>query len=106
MWPSLPKIVEERYLGSAYGCVFFIQNIGLMLVPALIGYALTAANPDVAASLAQGITTAADGTKLVYYYTVHEYIFASFGVLAFILAFVLKAIDKKRGYGLDVPNMK
>lgn len=106
MWPSLPKIVEERYLGSAYGCVFFIQNIGLMLVPALIGYALTAANPDVAASLAQGITTAADGTKLVYDYTVPEYIFASFGVLAFILAFVLKAIDKKKGYGLDIPNMK
>ena len=106
MWPSLPKIVEERYLGSAYGCVFFIQNIGLMLVPALIGYALTAANPEVAASLAKGITVAADGSKLVYDYTIPELIFAGFGVLAFILAFVLKSVDKKHGYGLDIPNMK
>jgi len=106
MWPSLPKIVEDRYLGSAYGCIFFIQNIGLMLVPALIGYALTASNPEVAASLAKGITTAADGSPLIYDYTVPEYIFAGFGVLAFILAFALKAIDKKNGYGLDLPNKK
>lgn len=106
MWPSLPKIVEDRYLGSAYGCIFFIQNIGLMLVPGLIGYALTAANPEVASSLTQGITTAADGTPLVYDYTVPELIFAAFGVLAFFLAFVLKSVDKKRGYGLDMPNKK
>lgn len=106
MWPSLPKIVEDRYLGSAYGCIFFIQNIGLMLVPALIGYALTASNPEVAASLSKGITTAADGTPLIYNYTVPEFIFAGFGVLAFILAFVLKAVDKKNGYGLDLPNKK
>ncbi len=106
MWPSLPKIVEDRYLGSAYGCIFFIQNIGLMLVPGLIGYALTVANPEVAASLTQGITTAADGTPLVYDYTVPELIFSAFGVLAFFLAFVLKSVDKKRGYGLDIPNKK
>jgi hypothetical protein len=106
MWPSLPKIVEDRYLGSAYGCIFFIQNIGLMLVPGLIGYALTAANPEVAASLTKGITTAADGSPLVYDYTVPELIFSAFGVLAFFLAFVLKAVDKKRGYGLDIPNKK
>lgn len=106
MWPSLPKIVEDRYLGSAYGCIFFIQNIGLMLVPGLIGYVLTAANPEVAASLTQGITTAADGSPLVYDYTVPELVFSAFGVLAFFLAFVLKAVDKKRGYGLDMPNKK
>ncbi len=106
MWPSLPKIVEDRYLGSAYGCIFFVQNIGLMLVPGLIGYALTAANPEVAASLTQGITTAADGSPLVYDYTVPELIFAAFGVLAFFLAFVLKSVDAKRGYGLDMPNKK
>lgn len=106
MWPSLPKIVEDRYLGSAYGCIFFIQNIGLMLVPGLIGYALNVANPEVAASLAKGITTAADGTPLVYDYTVPEFIFVGFGVLAFILAFVLKSIDARKGYGLDLPNKK
>jgi MFS family permease len=106
MWPSLPKIVEDRYLGSAYGCIFFVQNIGLMLVPGLIGYALTASNPEVAASMAKGITTAADGSPLIYDYTVPEYIFASFGVLAFILAFVLKSVDRKKGYGLDLPNKR
>jgi MFS family permease len=46
MWPSLPKIVEDRYLGSAYGAIFWIQNIGLLAVPILIGWALSAANPE------------------------------------------------------------
>lgn len=37
MWPSMPKIVEDRYLGSAYGAIFWIQNMGLLGVPILIG---------------------------------------------------------------------
>ncbi len=98
MWPSLPKIVEDRYLGSAYGAIFWIQNMGLFGVPILIGWALEVSNPDVNAdTLAQGA---------VYDYTVPELIFAGFGVLAVILSFVLKIVDKKRGYGLDIPNIK
>jgi predicted MFS family arabinose efflux permease len=99
MWPSIPKIVEERLLGSAYGLIFWIQNIGLMAVPVLIGWSLTASNPGVGEAIAQG--------ELVKYnYTVPEFIFAGFGVLAMILALVLKAVDKKYGYGLELPNIE
>lgn len=100
MWPSLPKIVEDRYLGSAYGAIFWIQNIGLLIVPILIGWALSASNPGVSEQIAAGV----EGAK--YNYTVPEFIFAGFGVLAFFLAIILKRVDKKHGYGLELPNKK
>lgn len=100
MWPSIPKIVEDRYLGSAYGLVFWIQNIGLLAVPILIGWALNASNPGVSEQISAGV----EGAK--YNYTTTELIFAAFGVLAFIMSFVLKALDRKKGYGLDLPNKK
>lgn len=100
MWPSVPKIVEERYLGSAYGSIFWIQNIGLLAVPILIGWALSASNPGVSEQITAGV----EGAK--YNYTVPELIFSSFGVLAMILAVVLKRVDRKKGYGLEIPNKK
>lgn len=99
MWPSVPKIVEDRFLGSAYGLIFWIQNIGLLAVPILIGWALSAANPGVADKIAAG-------EIVKYNYTVPELIFAGFGVLAMILSLVLKAVDKNKGFGLDLPNKK
>ncbi len=100
MWPSIPKIVEDRYLGTAYGCIFWIQNIGLMAVPGLIGWSVSASNPGVAEQIAQGVA----GVK--YDYTIPELIFASFGVAAIGLSFVLKYYDRKKGYGLEIPNKK
>jgi MFS family permease len=100
MWPSIPKIVEERFLGSAYGLTFWIQNIGLLAVPILIGWALTASNPGVAEAIAAGDLSAK------YDYTVPELIFAGFGVLAMILSLVLKYVDKQKGFGLDLPNKR
>jgi uncharacterized membrane protein YjfL (UPF0719 family) len=100
MWPSIPKIVEERFLGSAYGLTFWIQNIGLLAVPILIGWALSAANPGVAEAIAAG------DLNVKYDYTVPELIFAGFGVLAMVLSVVLKMVDKKQGYGLDLPNKR
>lgn len=97
MWPSVPKIVEDRFLGSAYGLIFWIQNIGLLAVPILIGWALSAANPGVADAIAAG-------ENVKYNYTVPELIFAGFGVLAMILSLVLKSVDKNKGFGLDLPN--
>ncbi len=47
MWPSVPKIIPERQLGTAYAVIFWIQNIGLMLVPLMLGYVLNSTNPDV-----------------------------------------------------------
>jgi len=100
MWPSIPKIVEERFLGSAYGLTFWIQNIGLLAVPILIGWSLIAANPGVAEAIKGGDLTAK------YNYTVPELIFAGFGVAAMALSIILKRVDKRQGYGLDLPNKK
>jgi nitrate/nitrite transporter NarK len=84
MWPSVPKIIDEKILGSAYCLIFWVQNIGLCLVPMLIGklYDTT-----------QG-------------YVVPMAVFASFGVVAFVLSLALKVEDKKKGYGLELPNKK
>ena len=49
LWPSVPKLVENRYLGSAYSVIFWIQNIGLWAFPIIIGKALVWANPGVEA---------------------------------------------------------
>ncbi|HPE87520.1 MAG: MFS transporter [Bacteroidales bacterium] len=100
MWPSIPKIVEDRFLGSAYGLTFWIQNIGLLAVPILIGWALSASNPGVADAIAAG------NTDMKYDYTVPELIFAGFGVAAIVLSFILKRVDKRKVYGLDLPNKK
>jgi len=93
LWPSVPKLVENRYLGSAYSVIFWIQNIGLMLFPMLIGWALAITN--------KGVTN-----PLEYDYTVPMLIFSSLGVFALLLSFWLKAEDKKKGYGLELPNFK
>ena len=93
LWPSLPKLVDNKVLGSAFATVFWFQNMGLLSVPILIGWALKISNPGVVAGG-------------VYNYTVPMIIFASFGVIAVLLAFWLKAEDKKMGYGLELPNKK
>lgn len=100
MWPSVPKIVEERYLGSAYALVFFIQNIGLMFFPWLIGVVLDAVNPGVTARLEAGDATA------VYNYTIPMLVFAGLGACAVVLAFLLLRVDKSKKYGLELPNKK
>ena len=92
LWPSVPKLVDNRVLGSAYSIIFWIQNIGLMLTPILIGWALKASNPGVADGIAAGET-------VKYNYTVPMLIFACLGVVAFFLALWLKTEDKKKGYG-------
>ncbi len=100
MWPSLPKIVEDRYLGTAYGCIFWIQNIGLMIVPGVIGKALSSSNPGVAEQIAANVPGAA------YNYMVPELIFAGFGVAAIVLALFLRRVDAKHKFGLELPNKK
>ena len=198
MWPSVPKIIPEKQLGTAYALIFWIQNWGLMGVPLLIGVVLSASNPTVSQAKVvvkaaitetytqlqpqlrlndiefdkavdktttrlinqvlvntkyEGIqdTTGFAGFKndlvsvnlqavqnmssaqgkekiqqnvedacvkagyaeidkqkiaLRYDYTKANLIFMIFGFLAFFVAFMLKAEDKKKGYGLELPNMK
>ncbi|WP_059026378.1 MFS transporter [Gabonibacter massiliensis] len=100
LWPSVPKLVENRYLGSAYSVIFWIQNIGLLSFPILIGWSLKASNPGVSEQIKAGV----EGVS--YNYTVPMLIFASLGVLAFLLGLWLKAEDKKKGYGLELPNIE
>jgi hypothetical protein len=98
MWPCVPKIVEERYLGSAYALVFWIQNIGLWLIPMLIGFILKAVNPGVAERIQAGDLTAH------YNYTVPMLVFSALGLSAVFLGYVLKVVDKKKHYNLELPN--
>jgi nitrate/nitrite transporter NarK len=99
MWPSVPKIIPEKQLGTAYGMIFLIQNIGLSLVPALIGWVLN--------KYCITGTRLLDGVPVSNYnYTLPMMIFTAFGVLALIFAVLLKAEDKKKGYGLELPNIK
>jgi predicted MFS family arabinose efflux permease len=100
MWPSVPKIVEERYLGSAYALVFWIQNIGLMFFPWLIGVVIEAFNPGVTDAIQSGDVNA------VYNYTVPMLVFSGLGVAAIFLAFMLRREDRIKQYGLDAPNKK
>lgn len=47
MWPSVPKIIPEKQLGTAYALIFWVQNWGLMGVPLLIGVVLDVTNPTI-----------------------------------------------------------
>lgn len=108
LWPSVPKVMNPRYLGSAYSLIFWVQNIGLCFVPKLIGSVLQSSNANNEAVIAakEAIANGATDTFIPYNYTVPLVIFASFGVLALLLAIYLKAIDKKNGFGLEEPNIK
>lgn len=95
MWPSVPKIIPEKQLGTAYALIFWVQNWGLMGVPALIGYVL---NEYCKGPVVDGMQT--------YDYTLPMCIFACFGVAALLFAVWLKAENKKKGYGLEEANIK
>ena len=84
LWPSVPKIIDEKILGSAYCVIFWIQNIGLLLMPIIIGK----------------LNVATGG------YSMPMIVFASCGIAALVFGFWLKIEDKRKGYGLELPNVK
>ena len=93
LWPSVPKLIDKKVVGSAYALIFWIQNIGLYAFPMIIGAVLRSTNP--------GVTD-----PLKYNYTAPMLMLAGLGVAALLLGFYLKAIDKKGNYGLELPNIK
>ena len=93
LWPSVPKLVDEKIIGSAYAAIFWIQNIGLGLFPALIGMVLNNTNPE---------GTSAHDLN----YTWALVMLATLGIAALLISVYLKAVDKKKGYGLEEPNIK
>ncbi|MBQ7280696.1 MAG: MFS transporter [Bacteroidales bacterium] len=93
LWPSVPKLVDEKIIGSAYALIFWIQNIGLWLFPLLIGKVLTNTNPGVD-----------DPHNLNYTWAL--VMLACLGVAALLIGIYLKAVDKKKHLGLEEPNIK
>lgn len=93
LWPSVPKLVDAKIIGSAYALIFWIQNIGLWLFPLLIGKVLTMTN--------KGVTNA---TELNY--TAPLVMLAGLGVAALVIGLILKVVDKKKGLHLEEPNIK
>jgi len=93
LWPSVPKLVDEKIIGSAYAAIFWIQNIGLGLFPTLIGNVLQSTNPE---------GTAAHELD----YTWALVMLAVLGIAALLISVYLKVVDKKKGYGLEQPNIK
>ncbi|MFC2096933.1 MFS transporter [Bacteroidota bacterium] len=124
MWPSVPKIIPEKQLGSAFALIFWIQNFGLWGIPLLVGNVLNKTNPGIS----EKINSISDGFKSqgfdpdqinekirvlreVGEYPVYDYqttwiIFVGLTVLALLVAFWLKAEDKRKGYGLELPNIQ
>ncbi|MBI4645506.1 MAG: MFS transporter [Bacteroidia bacterium] len=124
MWPSVPKIIPEQRLGSAYALIFYIQNIGLSGIPLLLGYVLDKTNPGIAAKIdnmretliAQGFEThqiqeqiqimRENGDIPQFDYSSTWLIFISCTIFALVFAFLLKAEDKRKSYGLELPNIQ
>lgn len=104
LWPSVPKLVDAKVIGSAYALIFWIQNIGLWLFPLLIGKVLDATNGDVIAEQAAGQITAEQAATM-YNYTAPLVMLACLGIAAFIIGLILKRIDTKEHLGLELPNI-
>lgn len=103
MWPSIAKIIPHSKLGTAYSITFWVQNWGIMGVPLLIGvvldkYCITGTTTKLVDGKSQIIT--------LYDYTIPMLIFSCFGALAIVFSYLLKAEDRKMGYGLEKPNIE
>lgn len=104
LWPSVPKLVDSKVIGSAYALIFWIQNIGLWLFPLLIGKVLDNTNKNIIAMEESGLLTP-EQAATEYNYTWPLVMLACLGVAAFIIGIILKAIDKKEHLGLELPNI-
>ena len=105
LWPSVPKLVDSKVIGSAYALIFWIQNIGLWLFPMLIGKVLDATNQDVVAQMNAG-QISAEQAATMYDYTWPLVMLACLGVGALIVAVILKRVDRTKHLGLELPNIE
>ncbi len=105
LWPSVPKLVDAKIIGSAYALIFWIQNIGLWLFPLLIGKVLDSTNPQLVADLQNGVIKAEEAATS-YDYTYALLMLACLGVAALLIGLYLRVVDKKKGLGLEEANIK
>ncbi len=104
LWPSVPKLVDSKIIGSAYALIFWIQNIGLWLFPILIGNVLDATNPEIAQAVADR-TMSQEVASVSYNYTWPLVMLACLGLAALIIGLILKSIDRRQNLGLELPNV-
>jgi predicted MFS family arabinose efflux permease len=88
MWPSMVRLVDDKEIGTAYGLMYSIQNLGLWGFPILAGYILDKSNP---------------GNPETLDYTSTMIMFIALSLLGVFFAFMLKRQDKKGSYGIDLP---
>jgi MFS family permease len=99
MWPGVARIVDERRLGTAYGLMTSIQNIGLFAFPILAGLITDHVNKGITPEMIK-----AGEASLDYTYTI--LMFAGLGLLGFIFAFLLKKKDKQNSSKLELPELE
>jgi MFS family permease len=94
MWPSVPKLVPAKVLGTAYALTYWVQNLGLMLFKMFAGNILAAKSSDAATSNAAG----AVGVEIM---------FVCVCILALLLAIGLRRSSAlKPELRLDAPSRK
>ena len=91
MWPSMVKLVREKEIGTAYGLMYSVQNLGLWGVPILAGMVLDRTNP---------------GSPEVLNYTPTILLFAGLSLLGLLFAIFLKWENSRRGFGVEDPLNK
>jgi nitrate/nitrite transporter NarK len=91
MWPSMVKLVDDKVIGTAYGLMYSIQNLGLFTFPILAGYILDRSNPG-------------NPETLDYTSTMTMFVFLS--LMGFIFALLLKQQDSRKGFGIELPLNK
>jgi MFS family permease len=88
MWPTMVKLVDESKIGTAYGLMYSIQNLGLWGFPLLAGIILDKTNP---------------GNPEVSNYQPVIIMFAALGLLGLVFAFLLRREDRISGFGVEKP---
>ena len=108
MWPSVPKLVPEKVLGTAYSLIYWIQNLGMWAVPIIVGFVMRndTDTPQIEGTaqidaVAAQVDAAAKAAKAVN----AEYVFITLGIIAITVSFMLFFSSKKNPQlKLDVPN--
>lgn len=96
MWPSVPKIVPEKNLGTAFSLIYWIQNMGMMIVPIFIGKIFK-----------NEITESGNRLQEISAAIHAEYIFIALGVIAITVAVLLLVSSRRHPeLGLDNPALE
>jgi sugar phosphate permease len=93
MWPSVPKIIPEKNLGTAYSLIYWVQNMGMWAVPIYVGRIFT-----------REITQAGNHAQEVSAAIHAEYVFIVLGIVAIAVALMLFFSSRRNPQlGLDEP---